>query len=138
MLTQNRPKTAATASIIFTHPVALQGTSDSPRWFQDRFINLTQWFRAYRRRRRSVRKRNFGAINRGRSNRRRLRLWSGLLLSGFAGISLGACRTCLAWGACGPRRSGGSRRSGEATVLYQRLSLILPGGDLDHASGGEL
>ena len=64
-----------------------------------------------------------------------------LLLGGFAGVSLGSGRTHRARGSCGPRRtsrSGRSDRSGKATIFYHHFSLILPGGNLDDAGGGEL
>ena len=63
------------------------------------------------------------------------RLWSDLLLSGFAGVSLGASRTQRArgsWRTCRPARSG------KAAVFYHHFSLILPGRNFDYASGGEL
>jgi hypothetical protein len=66
------------------------------------------------------------------------RLRSDLSFSGFAGVSLGAGRTQRARGSCGPRRTCRSGRSGKAAVFYHHFSLILPGGDFDYASGGEL
>ena len=63
------------------------------------------------------------------------RLWSDLLLSGFAGVSLGAGRTQRARGS---RRTCRPGRSGKAAVFYHHFSLILPGGNFDYASGGEL
>ena len=59
------------------------------------------------------------------------RLRSELLFGGFAGVSLGACRTQRARGPGGPVREGRS-------FLSPLLSYILPGGNLDYASGGEL
>ena len=66
------------------------------------------------------------------------RLRSDLSFSGFAGVSLGAGRTQRARGSCGPRRTCRSGRSGKAAVFYHHFSLILPGGNFDYASGGEL
>ena len=62
----------------------------------------------------------------------------GLLFSGFAGFSLGSGGSQRARGSCGPRRTCRSGRSGKAAVFYHHLSLILPGGNFDYASGGEL
>jgi hypothetical protein len=68
-------------------------------------------------------------------------LCSDLLLSGFAGISLGSGRTHRARGSFGPRRtcwSGRSRWSGKSAILYHHFSLVLPRANLDYASGREL
>src|SRR3974390_3116484 len=69
------------------------------------------------------------------------RLWSDLLLSGFAGISLGSGRTHRARGSYWPWRtcrSGWSGRSRKAAIFYHYFSLILPGGDFDYASRRKL
>src|ERR1700724_4242308 len=63
------------------------------------------------------------------------RLWSDLLLSGFAGVSLGAGRTQRARGS---RRTCRPGRSAKAAVFYHHFSVILPGGNFDDASRGEL
>ena len=45
MPTQTKARITVSASIILRTHVTLQGTSNRPLLFQDRFISLAEWFR---------------------------------------------------------------------------------------------